>query len=255
MAALEGSLINRRLSELAQRARVRDAVVFTRFLDPAEQIIARDAARFAKVEITLCGGYMDAERCAAAFHPKGVAIDFTAAIACVLAKWAAAYGSPAHRDLLGASLAVIQDRSFLGDIILRDDCAYIFVIRDQAIHLAAETTQAGRVAVKCSVYEGAIVQGERDERFVRDTIPSFRLDAGTASAFWLSRAVAQEAIRAGKVKLNHIPETRTDAAIKEGDLISLRGIGRAKLFQALGVNRKGRLGVLWNCTPYNKRKP
>ena len=61
-----------------------------------------------------------------------------------------------------------------------------------------------------------------------------------AAACRLSRAEAQRLIAAGLVKLNHAPQTRADARIGEGDLISARGYGRVRVTAFQGESRRGR---------------
>lgn len=249
MGSVEAS-VTTRLAELARRAQVRGMCVYTRFLDPAQQSEAAIASAKCGVRLSLEGGHDGAERCMAAFHPESETADFSGRVACVRVDWARQSRSPEHSDLLGASLAIIQDRSFLGDVVIGAGCAYIFVARELSWHLAESLVSVGRIGVKCCQHTGGVEADERAERYIRDTIASFRLDAAVSSAFNLSRGGAQEAISSGRVKLNHIPEIRPDARIKEGDLISVRGMGRALLFQSMGTNRKGRFGVLWRRTPH-----
>ena len=83
---------------------------------------------------------------------------------------------------------------------------------------------------------------ERGETFGA-VVSSLRLDAVLAAAYHLSRSEAAEAIRAGSVKLNHLPCERTDAPVTEGALLSLRGRGRVRLAQIGGTTRKQRIGV------------
>ena len=253
MGAVEAG-ITARLSELSKRAQVRGTCVYTRFLDPAQQREAAIVASKNGVDLSLYGGYEGAERCLASFyHGDGdERPDFSERISCVLVEWSRFNKAPEHRDLLGASLAIIQDRSFLGDVVIRPGCAYIFLTRELAGHLETSLISVGRVCVNCSQYSGVVEAGEQDARYIRDTVCSFRLDVCVASAFGLSRAAAQEAIVGGRVKLDHIPEVRQDASVSEGGLISIRGMGRAELYQTTGQNRKGRFGVIWSRTPGGK---
>ena len=50
-------------------------------------------------------------------------------------------------------------------------------------------------------------------------------------------------IRAGLIKLNHIPCERVDVAVEEGAMLSARGKGRIKLQKVEGLTRKQRIGV------------
>lgn len=50
-------------------------------------------------------------------------------------------------------------------------------------------------------------------------------------------------IRAGLVKLNHLPCERVDTAVEEGAMLSVRSKGRIKLQKIEGLTRKQRIGV------------
>ena len=55
---------------------------------------------------------------------------------------------------------------------------------------------------------------------------------------------AAEQIRLGLVSLNYLPCERTDAPVKEGDVISLRGRGKGCLAEVGGRSKKDRLFVM-----------
>ena len=78
---------------------------------------------------------------------------------------------------------------------------------------------------------------------MRLTVQQERLDAVLAAACRLSRGEAQKLIAAGLVKLNHAINTRSDAKLAEGDLISARGHGRVRVDAFQGESRRGRLIV------------
>lgn len=60
----------------------------------------------------------------------------------------------------------------------------------------------------------------------------------------LSREKAQAMIRADAVEVNFLPETRTNAEVREGDMLSLRGYGRFVVRAFDGVTRRGRLRLM-----------
>lgn len=239
-------MTGQRLSELAERAARRDTTVFSRFLDPAACLLAQQAAHKAGVQVLFEGGQPDAERKMAVFFTdNGTSFDWP--IVCIEARWDARYGSVKHPDLLGATLALVQDRGCYGDILLTEGQAYLFVIREMAEHVAQSLTEAGRVRLHNALLEHWPQPPPPRTRSHRDTVASLRLDALLASAFRLSRAQAQERIREGRVKVNHLPILQPDNVLTEGDLLSLRGHGRAQLATVGGKSRKGRLSVVWSC--------
>ncbi|NLG26193.1 MAG: RNA-binding protein [Clostridiales bacterium] len=227
-----------RLRELARRAEYGPA--FSDFLDPAQARLAVRAAGECGAQILMEGGHPDAERRVACFFADEPPVDWP--IACIRMRWNVRYGSPRHRDLLGALLGLGISRGKVGDVALDDGAAYAFVAAELA-PFAAGLESAGRVALRVDRVAHAPALPPPEGRVARDTLPSLRLDALVAAGFSLSRAEAQRLIASGAVKLNHAPQLRPDAPVDEGDLISARGQGRARLIEVEGLTKKERYGV------------
>jgi len=226
-------------SDLCRAAR-RGSPRFTRFLDPPLMQEAARAAREEGVEAAFSGGYEGAERCLAAFYDGDKPDAWP--IECLRAEWNADYAKAQHRDFLGAALFLGIERSMLGDIVVGEGCAYLFVTAAAPVILG-EMEGAGRAKLTVTRSESREMPQEQGTG-VRDTVSSMRLDAVAAAGFSLGRAEAQELIRRGLVKLNHLVEERADARVRAGDLISVRGHGRLRVDEEQGLTRKGRLGVL-----------
>jgi RNA-binding protein YlmH len=213
---------------------------FTRFLEPPMMAEAARAARDEGVEAAFFGGYEGAERCVAAFFEGDSPESWP--IECLRVEWNQAYAKVAHRDILGAAMGLGIERSLLGDIVVGETNAYIFALEAAASLILGEMESAGRAKLtveRCGQFELPEEKGTS----VRDTVSSMRLDAVAAAGFSLGRAEAQELIRRGLVKLNHLPEERTDARVSAGDLISIRGYGRLRVDEEQGLTKKGRLGL------------
>lgn len=230
-----------RLRELAARA-ARGKTGFTKFLDPAQK---RDAASLANAErarVAFYGGYAGAEREIACFYDSDMPGDFP--ISCVEARWNPKFASAEHRDILGALMALSIERDVTGDIITLTDRAYIFVTSEMAEYLRDNLLSAGRATLSCGIHIGEITPPPPEGRLIRVTVQSLRLDALVSAAYDISRAKAQDMIRAGLVKLNHLPEARCDYKAGEGDMLSVRGRGRVKIQSLQGETRRGRLAAM-----------
>ncbi|MGJ4849429.1 YlmH/Sll1252 family protein [Bacillota bacterium Meth-B3] len=231
------------LSDLARGAFKRGDARFSRFLDPAERAHARRAAAEAGVQAAFYGGYPDAERAVCAFYMADAPDEADWPVVCVRAAWDARFGEAAHRDLLGAEMALGLDRACLGDIAMGKDAAYLFALEDAARYLEGNLTGAGRCKLQLMRVDGPGPLAEPDGCVKRITVGSMRLDAVVSGAYNLSRSEAQRLIARELVKLNHVPEVRADARVRAGDLISARGYGRAKLLHEAEETRKGRLAL------------
>lgn len=232
----------KRLRELALRASHACAPTYTRFLEPPMEIACRAAANFAGCEVAFEGGYEGAERRMAGFYAGGAeALSFP--IRRLRVDWNARYGSIGHRDILGALMGLGIERETLGDIAMLKEGALLFVHEDMADYVAANLESCGRVKVRVSPCGEEVAPPEPEGTLLYRTVPSQRLDAVLAAACDLSRQKAQEMIRAELVKVDHAVETRADARLEAGSLVSARGLGRFRVQEVAGLTRKGRVGL------------
>lgn len=232
----------KRLRELALRASHACAPTYTRFLEPPMEIACRAAANFAGCEVAFEGGYEGAERRMAGFYAGGAeALSFP--IRRLRVDWNARYGSIGHRDILGALMGLGIERETLGDIAMLKEGALLFVHEDMADYVAANLESCGRVKVRVSPCGEEVAPPEPEGTLLYRTVPSQRLDAVLAAAYDLSRQKAQEMIRAELVKVDHAVETRADARLEAGSLVSARGLGRFRVQEVAGLTRKGRVGL------------
>lgn len=229
----------------AARAASRGVTRFTRFLDPAQQAMARDAARRADVDFSLWGGYAQAERAVCAFSQGDAPESADFPVICLTARWDARFASPGHKDLLGAEMALGIDRALLGDIVLGTDRACLFVHADVSRFVLVSLDSAGRARLKLEETDAQSLElPEPAGTNRRITVPSMRLDALISETWNLARSEAQNLIRRELVKVNYVTETKPDRRAGEGDLLSVRGLGRARIVSETGQTRRGRLSAL-----------
>ena len=76
------------------------------------------------------------------------------------------------------------------------------------------------------------------------TVAALRLDAVLGAAWDLSRGKAAELVASGRVQVDYLPELRPDRHLHEGAVLSVRGLGRAKIAEIGGKTKKDRVGVM-----------
>ena len=237
----------RRAEDLAAQCARRGSVTHTRFLTPAEGArLAQWAKRSPDARVLLHGGYAGAERRAAFFLPDWLEeADFDVADWLCAVEGTASFGAPGHRDWLGAALALGIERDCLGDVLVEGSRAVLLCLPSVQPHLLLNLEKAGRCGVK--LRELALAEIAPPERAMEErvfSVQSPRLDAVCAGTFRLSRAAAAEAIAAGLLSLNYLPCLKPDAAVRAGDVLSLRGRGKAAVLDAGSrESKKGRLFV------------
>lgn len=240
-----------RAEDLARRSEKNGEITHSLFLTPSEQARLKKWAQYgAKGPVLFHGGREQAERRAAFFLPywmDGEDFDPAEFIRCVEA--VSGFGEPGHRDYLGSALALGIDRQWLGDIWIDGSRAYIFCLPSVEGHLLASLDRVGRSGVKTrSVPLEEAPAPELRRKRVSFTVKSPRLDAAAAGLFSLSRTECARLIAAGELSLNYEPCLRPDAAVRQGDVLSLRGHGKGEIAAFGGVSRKGRMFV--ECEKY-----
>ena len=243
---MEEDLI-RRAEDLSSQCMRRGSVTLTHFLTPAEGAqLEKWACRAPDVHMLLHGGYPGAERRVAFFLPDWMEEDgFDPADYLCAVEGVAAFGTPGHRDWLGAVLGLGIEREWLGDILLSGSRAVILCLPSVREHLLLNLDKVGRCGVKLRPLAlSEIAAPERSMEARVFSVQSTRLDAVCAGAFRLSRSAAAQAIAAGLLSRNYEVCDKPDAPVCEGDVLSLRGKGKAAVLDAGSrESKKGRLFV------------
>ncbi len=253
----ETALFCARIEEFDELAE-RGEFCFTRYLTPREQMQARSVR--GRVRRFVWGGYPDAERRRIFFVPDyvgeidgegeldalgGLAAYFPEELSAALTRLHIAgsgFRHLTHRDYLGSVLALGIERDVLGDIVVLNDYSAVLFCDDKiAAYLLTALERIGNDKVKVSLASDDISLPPRATRPISDTIASPRLDCVVAALINLSREKAQMMIRSSEVELNFAPEQRTDAEVREGDMLSLRGHGRFRICSIGTQTKRGRL--------------
>lgn len=237
--------IKKRLTDLADAAYRKGAVRYSDFLNLNERSVfeaIKGELSFVRWESS--GGYKQAERQMVAFLPDAPAflekLSFPFVCVEIRPLHAKFSKSCSHRDYLGAVLSTGIDRSRLGDILVEEQVAYIFVEEKLKDFLCRELTQVRHTAVSLKVAEEFPEDYEPAFREIRGTVASVRLDSLLALAFGSSRSSLTGLIEGGKVFVNGKLVTSNGYNPREGDLVSVRGMGRFAYVSAGGQSKKGR---------------
>lgn len=242
---MENNELLRRAEDLWRRCGRSGTVTATGFLSPAERYHIETWARQTPgCRAVFHGGGEDCERTVAFFLPyDGAEEDLDIAGHICAVGLTAYFGTPGHRDYLGAVLGMGVKREWVGDIRVLEREAYIFCLPSVQKHLLT-IEKVGRVSVKArELALDEVPEPVRKTEALSFSVMSLRLDAVTGGMFRLSRTEAAKQIAAGNVSLNYEPCLKTDAPVREGDVISLRGAGKGSVTGTGGTSRKGRLFV------------
>ena len=240
-------MVKKRLLELAEKAYSRGTYTFTSFLGLAEQdILTRLERDIQHVPKTLFGGAEGCQRVMVRFGDEDLCgYDLPFPIVCLKAAPTAPKFADrlTHRDILGALMNLGITREQLGDIVLRDNVAYIFSTEKIAPFVADNLTKAKHTQLTCTeveeLPEGALFTLETRSCVVA----SERIDGIVGHVYKYSRSQVAELLRAGKIFLNGRCCDSGSAALKPGDTVSVRGEGRFIYGGPIRETKSGNLTV------------
>ena len=242
----EGEETAAKLVDVAEKAMKNQKFRLTAFLDPFGQEIAEVvAANFEGLAVSFNGGYVGAERQRAVFQHEDFRGTPSWEIAVVEAQWKDAFAHISHRDVLGAIMSLGIEREIIGDIQIQQGAARIVTAENMANFLLTNCVQFGAAHVACSLGElSALLPREERCKEIRATVASLRVDSIAAAGFGMSRSRAAADIAAEKLRLNWQSVKSASQAVKEGDVLSMRGRGRLEVKEIRGQTKKGRTSVL-----------
>ena len=234
----------KRFEELAQRSDERGYAVYTDFLGLSE-ISELCAMRFS-VPVNLWGGYENAERCVACFGDREYFPDNTDyPIKCILIKPVNQKFADTltHRDFLGSLMGIGIRREVLGDIIIYENCGYLFCLDTIADYIIENLNQVRHTTVKCEATEeiptDVLPQPENREIIVS----SERLDVIVSAIYKMSRSQVLPLFNTEKVFVNGAVKQSPSATAEVNDKISVRGFGRFIYKGVLRTTKKDRLVI------------
>ena len=244
----ERVLLARVLDKL-ELSRSRGVPAHTSFLSPGEQALVTDLLNACgRPRHHFWGGYPDSERNICFFpaqwqEPDDVLTDPEGHLTAVQAKFPAD-ASLTHRDILGALMGMGVRRDTVGDILVGKESCDLIVLPSVAGFLKDNLTSAGRVRLRVEqIGLDEIDLPVQQRKTLHDTVAALRLDSVLAVGFSISRSKAAQLIAAGRCAVNWRETTKSDLALREGDVISCRGLGKCKLTEVGGLSRKGRINI------------
>ncbi|MDO5520875.1 MAG: YlmH/Sll1252 family protein [bacterium] len=242
----EEQLVLKRIVDLAYQADRRGYTTYTDFLNINEQsIFLTNLKELPPVKYQMWGGYEDAERKIIGFYTNDTILTEEYDIKMlemkpVNAKFA---DQLSHRDYLGALMNMGIERCRLGDILIKNNCGYVFTDAVIGEYIASSLTKIKHTTVSCTLKEIEEIDVTPEFQEIHGTIASARLDAIIATVFKASRSSITGLISGGKVFVNSKLIESNSYTLREEDVVSVRGYGK---FIFKGINnqtKKGRLSA------------
>lgn len=154
-------------------------------------------------------------------------------------------GEFSHRSVLGSVLGLGIKREMIGDIIVQNNLCDIIVSKNVAEYILNNFKFVGheKVSVK-EISLDEILIPEDASKEVKTTVSSLRIDNIISAGYGISREKSAALVKGEMVKLNHVMVKSAVKALREGDLISVRGKGRLEVREIGGTSKSGRIKII-----------
>lgn len=218
----------------------------TDFLDPREQaILSSIVGKDETVFLSFWGGQENSERKRAILYPFYEEVtekDFELVLFEIT--YPTKFITLTHRDCLGALLNIGLVRQKFGDILEGEGFFQFITTRDVSLYVQTNLEKVGKASVTLKEKPIHELLPKR-EKWQEKTgyVPSLRLDALLSEMYRLSRNKALPYIEKKRVKVNWQLIDDPSYQLHEGDYVSVRGLGRRKLFAIEGETKKRRLRI------------
>lgn len=238
----EEEQLKKRFKDLADKAYSRDICTFTNFLGLMElNSFYEISGSLNYVEHELFGGAKFCERKIVRFGSLNTPYPISCLHLTPSLKKFSDYLT--HRDFLGAIINLGIKRETIGDIIVKDNEAFVFCLNNIADFIIQNLNRVKHTAIKCSV-----ARAVPDDSFIKITkhklnVASLRLDAVIGEVYRLSRTQAQLVIREKRVFVNGRLTENNSCTLKPEDAITVRKLGRFIFNETSGITKKGRFYI------------
>lgn len=244
---VEDRLFSARLNDIVNRCERDGVCCFSNFLDERQCVEAERWCRYntGGLKYMLYGGFPEAQRRMLAVFPDYyedyIIEEFP--LECLTFKFRKE-DKLTHRDFLGSFMGMRLKREVMGDIIVNEGIAQVFVTEIAAKLILSTVSKIGSTGVKVCDDVPFQLEVKQEFRNISGTVASLRLDCVVSLAAGIGRENAARLIRSDKTEVNHFPVTSVSHELKEGDMLSVRGCGRFVLSGINGTTKKGRIHII-----------
>lgn len=243
----EEEFVKSRFIDLSKRSYEKGIYCYTGFLTLAELSDFYDCVgELYGSGYEVSGGYEGAERCMVGFGSEtelGYVQPFPIVCIKIVPLQAKFADELNHRDYLGSLMNLGIERSEIGDILVFEKEANVFVTEKLAETICRELTRIKHTSVMAAIIDNAqqIPKPVYEEK--RFQVKSERVDAIIAKNYNLSRSQAAELFGAKKVFVDGRLMENESRLLKREERVSVRGFGKFVYEGAAGLSKKGNLNV------------
>ncbi|SFG71870.1 YlmH/Sll1252 family protein [Oribacterium sp. WCC10] len=145
-----------------------------------------------------------------------------------------------HRDYLGALMNLGLERDLIGDILVDEQSAFVFVLSEASHIISEELSRVKHTSVQCNIISPSECTVKTVFSAISGSVASERLDAILSMVFHLSRGKSLDIVKSENVFVDGRILTDPGYTLKPGERVSVRGYGKF-IYEGTGNStKKGR---------------
>ena len=147
-----------------------------------------------------------------------------------------------HRDILGTVFSLGLDDSMFGDILIKDDKYYIYVLEEIKDYFINNLIMIKKARVTLEERELSILEDyERKYEELEIITSSERIDTVISHLIGVNRARIKDLVQNKDVILNYEIATNISKKLEAGDIFSVRRYGKYKYLGVIKNTKSGNL--------------
>lgn len=149
-----------------------------------------------------------------------------------------------HRDYLGTVLSLGIERNKIGDIVVKENKAYLPIIEEISSYVLSNLNSIGRSPVEVRILHdlNKIPSVNFEELIIN--VSSLRADSIVAKISNISRAKALELLESGRVLVDYVKAKDKSQELLKGSRVTIRGKGKYIIGDIIGETRSGKKRVI-----------
>lgn len=237
----DDKLLIKRILDFIRITENKHLVKFSFFLDERQSEILKGYLNSIKYETyKLFGGYNNSKRQVIMFYPDYFETNELKYPIIAVEFFYRKQDKLTHRDFLGYLMSLQIKRELIGDIIVSEAKAIVFLYETIADFIIENTNKVGNVGVKACKSNNLNLKIEDKFESLNGSVASLRLDCIASLAIGLSREKTTLIIKSLGIDINYLNIRDTSFILKVGDIFSLRGYGKYIFESENGISKKGR---------------
>lgn len=243
----ENKLLIAKIEDKIRISKTRNKIVNSDFLNKYQtSYIQKEHIKYKEKNFFFYGGYEEAERKVLIAFPnklekEDVLNNINEIITAIKIELPNEIeGKIKHKDYLGMIMSFGLTRERIGDIIVYEDKAYIIVLKENAEYIKNSIKEERKIKKsKVEIIDINKIEPKKVEfEEIQISVNSLRLDNIISELLKTSRKIAQELIEQEKVFINYASKTKNTKALKQNDILIIRGKGKYIIEEFLGKNKK-----------------